>query len=310
MIVVDHVMPVERFAPSPNGKLHLGHAFSALTAFDAAQRTGGRFLLRIEDLDASRARLDHEAAIYEDLAWLGLQWEEPVMRQSSRAAAYRAALTRLALAGLLYPCTCTRRDVAEAHAAPQERTHGASPMPEGPDGLPYPGTCRDGCPRSDAPHALRLDMRRAVKAAGGAAGVAALETYEMGEGPSGESGARPLDADWLVERCGDVVLARKDGGAAYHLAVVVDDAAQGVTHVTRGQDLFAAAPLHRLLQALLNLPVPVWRHHRLIRDAEGRRLAKRDGDVGLAELRTAGETPEGIRRRLGLPPAAFAESRR
>ncbi|MEO1687116.1 MAG: glutamate--tRNA ligase family protein, partial [Pseudomonadota bacterium] len=232
MNLVNRILPVERFAPSPNGRLHLGHAFSALTAFDAAQKTGGRFLLRIEDLDRSRARAEHEAAILEDLAWLGLSWEEPVMRQSRRGPAYRAALTRLALAGLLYPCTCSRRDVAEAARAPQEAATGEAPLPEGPDGVAYPGLCRNGPGVRDAPHALRLDMRRAVEALGGADAVAQLETYEIGTGPKGETGRRPLDADWLVRRCGDVVLSRKDGEAAYHLAVVVDDAAQGVTHVT------------------------------------------------------------------------------
>ena len=294
---------VERFAPSPNGHLHLGHAFSALTAFDAARAAGGRFLLRIEDIDRARARPAFEAAILEDLAWLGLAWETPVLHQSARGPAYAAALAALETAGLLYPCTCTRRDVAEAHAAPQETAPGLPPGPEGPDGLPYPGTCRARGAAPGEPAALRLDMRLAVAALGGPAAVGALAVEEIGRGPNGETGRLPLSADWLVGRCGDVVLARKDLGTSYHLSVVVDDAHQGVTHVTRGEDLFSAAPLHRLLQALLGLPVPVWRHHRLIRDADGRRLAKRDRDAGIRELRAAGETPAAIRARLGLPPA-------
>ncbi|MEM1313440.1 MAG: tRNA glutamyl-Q(34) synthetase GluQRS [Pseudomonadota bacterium] len=290
---------IERFAPSPNGALHLGHAFSCLIAHDAAKAAGGLFLLRIEDLDQTRTREAHVAAIERDLAWLGVDWPRPALRQSRRMTAYREALTRLALRGLLYPCTCTRRDIAEAQAAPQE---GAALA--GPDGPPYPGICRKGVADPSAPHALRLDMRRAVARLGGAAAVSALELEEIGAGPNGETGRRRLDPDWLIHRCGDVVLARKDAGAAYHLAVVVDDAAQHVTHVTRGEDLYEAAALHRFLQALLELPVPVWRHHRLIRDETGRRLAKRDRDAGLAELREAGVTPEAVRARLGLPPAA------
>lgn len=295
-------MHVERFAPSPNGFLHLGHAYSAIMAHDAARAAGGRFLLRIEDLDAGRARPEFEAAILEDLTWLGLRWEAPVLRQSARAPAHAAALARLAAQGLLYPCSCTRRDIAEAAAAPQEVSPGIAPAPEGPDGAPYPGTCREGGADPARPHALRLDMGRTLAALGGAAAVARLGFLELGEGPEGQHGPQRLDPDWLLVRCGDPVLARKEGGAAYHLAVTVDDAWQGVTHVTRGRDLFAAAHLHRLLQAALGAPTPVYRHHRLIRDAAGRRLAKRDRDAGIRELRAAGETPEGLRRRLDLPP--------
>jgi glutamyl-Q tRNA(Asp) synthetase len=285
--------PVERFAPSPTGLLHLGHAFSALTAFEAA--CGGRFLLRIEDIDHTRCRPEFEAAILEDLAWLGLDWEKPVLRQSTRLPAYQAALDALAARGLLFPCTCTRRDLALA--APQE---GAS----GPDGPPYPGTCRGRSlaevQASGQPHALRLDMGRAIDALGGAASVAALMIDEFGEGPGGESGPILLDPAHLRDAVGDIALARKDIGTSYHLAVVLDDAWQGVTCVTRGQDLFAATPIHRLLQALMGLAVPRWRHHRLIRDMQGRRLAKRDNARALRTLREAGASPEDIRGMVGL----------
>ena len=274
-----------------------------MLAHDAARAAGGRFLLRIEDLDATRARPEFEAAIFEDLRWLGLRWEEPVLRQSTRAPAYAAALAALAARGLTYPCACTRRDILEAASAPQETVPGLPPGPEGPDGLPYPGTCRRMPPDPALPHAIRLDMAAAVAALGGPEAVRALGFAEIGGGPHGETGPQRLDPDWLLLRCGDPVLARKDAAAAYHLAVTVDDAHQGVTHVTRGEDLFGAAFLHRLLQALLGLPTPAYRHHRLIRDASGRRLAKRDRDAGVRELREAGETPAGIRARLGLPPA-------
>ena len=197
--------------------------------------------------------------------------------------------------------TSSAADIAAAQDAPQEGVEEGGEG--GPDGAPYPGTCREGNANPGAPHALRLDMRRAVMRLGGPASVAAITMEEVGEGPNGETGSRRRDPDWLVDVCGDVVLARKDAAAAYHLAVVVDDADQHVSHVPRGADLYEASALHRLLQSLLELPVPVWRHHRLIRDASGRRLAKRDRDAGLAELRAAGETPEGIRARRGLLPA-------
>ena len=285
-------MHTERFAPSPNGRLHLGHAFSAMLAHDAARAAGGRFLLRIEDIDRSRARPEFERAIEEDLAWLGLRWEVPVLRQSARAEAYRSALDALQARGLVYACACTRRDILAALDAPQEG---------GPDGPVYPGTCRRHPPDPALPHALRLDMAAAVETLGGAQALASLVFEELDQGPQGETGPQPLRADWLVRSCGDVVLARKDGAAAYHLAVVVDDAFQGVSHVARGRDLFPATPIHRLLQALLDLPTPLYRHHRLIRDAAGRRLAKRDRDAGLHELREAGLTPSDIRARVGLP---------
>jgi glutamyl-Q tRNA(Asp) synthetase len=262
-----------RFAPSPTGRLHLGHAFSALTAWGLAREAGGTCLLRIEDLDAARSRPEHEAAIRDDLAWLGLAWPEPVMRQSERLAAYAAALERLRGLGLAYPCTCTRRDIAAALAAPQEGA--AAPAA-------YPGTCRG---RTDAPEgaAWRLDLAAAVDRLGGQAAVARRRLPEAG-----------LDPAELARSLGDVVLGRKETGAAYHLAVVVDDAAQGITHVVRGADLLPVTPLHRLLQALLDLPVPVWHHHRLIRDEHGRRLAKRDDARAIAAYRAAGLGPSEV----------------
>jgi glutamyl-Q tRNA(Asp) synthetase len=314
---------IERFAPSPNGRLHLGHGYSAMLAHDAARAAGGQFVLRIEDIDRARARPEHEAAILEDLAWLGVRWDAAPWRQSTRGAAYEAALARLGAMGLLYPCACTRRDIADALDAPQE---GGAPAPGGepdggpgagpgagpdggPDGMAYPGFCRPAAPAAPpwpAGAALRLDMRAAIDALGGPGPVRALEWEELDSGPEGQTGPQFLDPDWLTDRCGDVVLARKDVGTSYHLSVTVDDAAQGVTHVTRGRDLFHATPVHRLLQALLALPVPRWRHHRLIRDTGGRRLAKRDRDQGLAELRAAGATPADIRAMVGLPPAPWS----
>lgn len=281
-----------RFAPSPTGPLHLGHAFAALTA--AAR---GRFLLRIEDIDRSRCRPHFEAAIFEDLRWLGLAWPEPVMRQSERRAAYDAALARLAAAGLIYPCRCRRADIRAALDAPQE---GA--VPEGPDGPVYPGTCRGrAMHEAGTQDAIRLDMRRAVAAlpALGTGDIGFEETGEVSEPPV-RPGWHRLDAADLVETVGDAVLARPGMGVAYHLAVVVDDAAQGITEVTRGADLFGATRIHRLLQALLGLPVPRWHHHRLIRDEAGRRLAKRDDARALARYRAEGATPAEIRRMVGL----------
>lgn len=280
---------ITRFAPSPTGWLHLGHAFSALVAWERAQAAGGRFLLRIEDIDRARCRADYAAAIFEDLAWLGLSWPEPVMRQSARLPAYAAALDRLVHLGLVYPCRCTRADIRAALTAPQE---GA-----GPDGPVYPGTCRGRRWQDRGPDdALRLDMARAVAHLGGPATLGRLIWEETGEA----AGQHPLDATALTGTTGDVVLARRDIGTSYHLAVVVDDAAQGITEVVRGADLAPATPLHRLLIALLGLPVPRWHHHRLIRDESGRRLAKRDDARALRTLRAEGATPADIRRRVGL----------
>lgn len=286
-------MHTERFAPSPTGELHLGHAFSALTGWRAAQAAGGRFLLRMEDLDRTRLRPEFAEGICRDLAWLGLSWRTPVLFQSARLPAYRAALAGLAARGLAYPCTCTRRDIAEAASAPQEG------VPAGPDGPVYPGTCRGGR-NGPGEAAIRLDLRRAIAALGGSRAVSRLGFIELDEGPAGESGCIRLDPEALIAATGDVVLARRDGTPAYHLAVVIDDAWQGVTHVTRGRDLFSATPIHRLLQALLGLPTPCYRHHRLIRDAEGRRLAKRDHAHSLARLRADGWGPGDVLRHLGL----------
>ncbi len=274
---------VTRFAPSPNGFLHLGHAFSALTAFAAARRAGGRFLLRIEDIDRGRSRPELEAAVYEDLAWLGLEWEEPVRRQSEHLPEYARALARLEDAGLLYPCFCTRREIASALTAPH-----------GPEGAIYPGTCRALDPAErrrrladGGPYARRLDLALALARSGPLAFVESEVSLAV-------------DPARLHADVGDVVLGRKDVPASYHLAVVHDDALQGVTEVIRGVDLAFATPLHRLLQALLDLPTPAYRHHRLITDASGRRFAKRDGAATLRALHAAGVTPAEIRARIGL----------
>jgi len=280
-----------RFAPSPTGPLHLGHAFSALTAFARAEAAGGTMLLRIEDLDRSRARPEWEALIHEDLAWLGLRYPRPVMRQSERGPAYAAALARLWQAGLLFRCTCSRRDVEAAAIAPQE----GAPL-AGPDGPIYPGTCRPAPgppPEGPVPAdgALRLNMRRAVDRTGAAA------FSETGRAPPGTVTVAP---EALVATVGDVVLRRRDGAAAYHLAVVVDDAAQAITEVVRGEDLFEATAIHAVLQRLLGLPTPAYHHHRLIRDAAGKRLAKRDDARALATLRAEGWTPADVRRAVGL----------
>ncbi len=281
-----------RFAPSPTGPLHLGHAFSALTAWERARHADGTCLLRIEDIDKSRARPDWEALIYEDLHWLGLDWPEPVMRQSERMGAYSEALDRLWSEGLLYPCTCNRRDILEAAAAPQD----GAPL-TGPDGVIYPGTCRAKHDRTGPRPkdvALRLDMQAALK------GVGNLSFAETGAGPSGESGTIGIVPDAMLSGVGDAVLARRDMGTSYHLAVVVDDAAQEITEVVRGADLFEATPIHVLLQRLLGLPTPGYHHHRLIRDDAGKRLAKRDDARALRLYRAEGKTPEDIRRMIGL----------
>ncbi|MEL6682563.1 MAG: tRNA glutamyl-Q(34) synthetase GluQRS [Pseudomonadota bacterium] len=275
---------ITRFAPSPTGPLHLGHAYSALLAHDLAKAAGGTFLLRIEDIDQSRARPEWEAQIYDDLRWLGLSWEHPVMRQSERLQTYRDALQKLWNLGLVYPCTCTRRDIQEAASAPQE---GAPKY--GPDGLIYPGTCRSRHRPDHMPdQALRLDMAQAA--------TAVLFT-ETGARP-GEQGFSP---ETLITDIGDVVLARRDMGTSYHLSVVIDDAAQNVSHVVRGADLLDSTPIHVLLQQLLGLPTSVYHHHKLIRDDAGKRLAKRDDARAIAKYRADGITPDDIRRMVGLP---------
>lgn len=283
-------MHTERFAPSPTGELHLGHAFSALTGWRRARAAGGRFLLRMEDLDQSRVRPEFVDLIYEDLTWLGIDWDGEVVFQSARQDAYRAALDRLTALSLTFPCTCTRRDIAEAIAAPQEGADAS-----GPDGPVYPGTCRDREVSPGTPAAVRLNIRKATEVLGGEA----IGFEETGCGPNGEAGRIEIDPAGLIDGTGDVVLARRDGAPAYHLAVVVDDAWQRVSHVTRGQDLFSATPIHRLLQRLLGLPAPIYHHHRLIRNDAGKRLAKRDHAHSLAALRESGAQPEDILRRLG-----------
>ncbi|WP_193140722.1 tRNA glutamyl-Q(34) synthetase GluQRS [Meridianimarinicoccus sp. MJW13] len=279
-----------RFAPSPTGPLHLGHAFSALVADNLARTVGGTFLLRIEDIDQSRARPEWEAQIYDDLRWLELDWPEPVMRQSDRMDAYALALDRLWNAGLLYPCTCTRRDIVEALSAPQE---GAPAY--GPDGPVYPGTCRPAHPpRGPRPQdaVLRLNM---------AAALAYLGASDWSFSETGiDAGPTRFTAEHLTTQVGDVVLARRGMGTSYHLSVVVDDADQGITHVVRGVDLAEATAIHLVLQDLLGLPRPVYHHHRLIRDAAGKRLAKRDDARAIALFRAEGRTPADIRRMVGL----------
>ena len=286
--------PVFRFAPSPNGYLHLGHAYSALLNFDAARRSGGRLLLRIEDIDTVRCRPEFEAAIYEDLGWLGITWEHPVRRQSEHLAAYREALAKLSAQGLIYPAFESRAEIARLVA--QEEAGGR--WPRDPDGAPlYPGVAKSLSPDararwlgSDTPYARRLDMATACARTGD------LGWTEQGEGPDGETGAvaaRP-------QAWGDVILARKETPTSYHLSVVIDDALQGVTEVVRGRDLFWSTSVHRLLQRLLGLPQPAYRHHRLILDDGGHKLSKSTRATALRELRAAGATPADIRRLVGL----------
>lgn len=275
---------ITRFAPSPTGPLHLGHAYSALLAHDMARAAGGTFLLRIEDIDQSRARPQWEEQIYNDLHWLGLSWPTPIMRQSDRLPVYHAALDQLWHAGLLYHCTCTRRDIAAAASAPQE----GAPM--GPDGIIYPGTCRHhprtGPRPTDA--VLRLDMSRAAQQI----------SYH-------DQSRHIIPPETFMQSIGDVVLARRDMGTSYHLSVVVDDAAQEVTDVVRGADLAEATPIHVLLQVLLDLPTPSYHHHKLIRDEYGKRLAKRDDARAIAKYRADGASPNDIRRMVGLPPSSW-----
>ncbi len=301
---------VSRFAPSPTGRLHLGHAWSALLAHDFARERGGTFLLRIEDIDPGRARPDHVAGIFADLAWLGLSWDGAPVFQSERLPLYAEALERLKATGLVYPCFCTRSAIAAEIAA-------SASAPHGPDGPHYPGTCRRLSPEerearlSVEPHAWRLDVRRALDF-----------LFPGGRGPATDPeldpGLRRGTLRWRdngraiiaePEVFGDVVLARKDAPTSYHLAVTVDDAAQGVTHVVRGSDLFAATHVHRLLQALLGLPTPDYHHHPLLLDAEGRRLAKRHGAPTLQSLREAGADPGELVEalRAGRLPAGYGK---
>jgi glutamyl-Q tRNA(Asp) synthetase len=285
--------PVLRFAPSPNGYLHLGHALSALVDFEMARALGGRFLLRIEDIDAARCRPEFEQAIYDDLAWLGIEWEHPVRRQSDHLDAYAQALAKLEAQGLVYPSFESRADIAR-HVA----QHSGAPWPHDPDGSPlYPGMAKQLAPDERArriaagePYALRLDMDAALKRTG------ALTWVEIGADPK-------QDHETLMaepQAWGDVVLARKDTPTSYHLSVAVDDALQGITHVVRGQDLYQATSVHRVLQTLLGLPPPLYHHHRLVLDAEGHKLSKSTQATALRELRQKGATPADIRRMIGL----------
>jgi glutamyl-Q tRNA(Asp) synthetase len=286
-IKVDVMGEVTRFAPSPTGPLHLGHAYAALLARDLAGPPGaGRFLLRIEDIDRARFRPHYETAIYDDLHWLGLDWPQPVMRQSRRQPAYEAALSQLQAMGVTYHCTCRRGDIRAALSAPQEGAPTGNSQ-HGPDGPVYPGLCRG---RGHRDGAIRLDM---------AAAMARLGSISFSETGS-RAGIHHYDGAQMIAQIGDVVLARRDIGAAYHLAVVVDDAAQGVTLVSRGEDLFTATPIHVTLQRLLALPGPRYHHHRLIRDDTGKRLAKRDDARSLMRYRDAGAGPADIRALIGL----------
>jgi glutamyl-Q tRNA(Asp) synthetase len=279
---------VTRFAPSPTGRLHLGHAWSALLAHDYARDRGGAFLLRIEDIDPGRRKAEHVDGIIEDMLWLGLEWDGEIVYQSERLPFYAEALQRLKDAGLVYPCVCTRKEIAEEIAA-------SASAPHGPEGPLYPGTCRSaGIPAAalaGRPHAWRLDIAKAAARAG------PLFWHDHD---------REVAAD---PACfGDVVLARKDAPASYHLAVTLDDAAQGITDVVRGRDLFAATHVHRLLQALLGLPTPHYHHHPLLVDEAGDRLAKRRGAPKLAELRARGTEPTALvdQLRRGELPAGYS----
>ncbi len=283
--------PVFRFAPSPNGYLHIGHAYSALRNFEMARRHDGHFLLRLEDIDVDRCRPEYEAAIFEDLAWLGISWEEPVLRQSEHFSAYASAVEDLRDRSLLYPCFCSRLEISRV-------VSGMPEWPRDPDGGPiYPGTCRH-LSQSERERrlaagqhaALRLDMTQAVAEAG-----MLLGWHEFGEGEEG----RDVRAEPML--WGDAVLARKDIPTSYHISVVIDDARQGVTDVVRGKDLFDATSLHRLLQALLDLPAPRYHHHDLLRDAAGQKLSKSTHAKSLRALRAEGVTPQDVRRRLGFP---------
>lgn len=275
-----------RFAPSPTGPLHLGHAYSALLAHDMARAAGGRFLLRIDDIDQSRSRAEWENRIYDDLRWLGITWDAPVWRQSDHFDTYQRALNRLAGTGVLYPCSCSRRDIAAAASAPQEG------VPEfGPDGRIYPGICRHR-PMSDRKDgdAIRLNLSAAMPAT--------LPSFTE-TGPA-HAGAHQLTADFLLTHIGDPVLARPRMAASYHFSVVIDDAAQTITQVVRGEDLFEATFLQCFLQALLGFATPLYHHHTLIRDDQGKRLAKRDDARSIARYRDDGATLQDIRAMVGL----------
>lgn len=299
--MIESQTAVFRFAPSPNGELHLGHALSAMIGHDWARRVGGRFLVRIEDIDQTRSRDQFVQSILEDLRWLGLEWEKPELRQSEHFTDYAATASRLQRLGLVYPCFATRSEIAMAIAS-----NAASGQPErlDPDGMPiYPGLHRGMSDEQIAAHhaageraALRLDMAKALAAA-----KAKLAGRPLTFREQAEDGSHHIVAAEPA-RWGDVILIRKDTPASYHLSVVVDDARQDITHVTRGTDLYAATDLHRLLQVLLDLPEPSYHHHRLLLGPDGRKLAKSTGAPRLKELRTTGVTPAQIRERVGLNP--------
>ncbi|MGR3291610.1 MAG: tRNA glutamyl-Q(34) synthetase GluQRS [Paracoccaceae bacterium] len=281
-----------RFAPSPTGLMHLGHAYSALLAHDMAQAAAGEFLLRIEDTDSGRCKPEFEQAIFEDLRWLGLSWPTPVLRQSARLNDYDDAINNLIDKGICYPCSCSRRDIRDAVAAPQERRQPYTTL----DGDLYPGTCRHRTmgDRNDN-DAIRLNVAKAIARHPDIIGISFDET-----GP-GNSGTHHLTNEKILLEIGDIVLARRDiNAASYHLAVTVDDAAQSITNIVRGEDLFASTFVHLLLQTLLRLPTPVYHHHRLIRDNDGQRLAKRDQSRALQTFRNDGMTPQDIRNMVGL----------
>ncbi|SMX31111.1 tRNA glutamyl-Q(34) synthetase GluQRS [Octadecabacter ascidiaceicola] len=293
---------ITRFAPSPTGPLHLGHAYSALLAHDMALERGGEFLLRIEDIDKSRARPEWEAQIYDDLKWLGLWWPSPVIRQSDHLDVYRNKLRWLWNHGYAFSCDCSRRDIQDAMSAPQE---GMAPA-TGPDGLIYPGTCRANTNQSGTVNmpedtAIRLLMDTVARKHGSElTGGNVLSFHETGQGPNGETGLIEFSTQEAIDTIGDIVLARRDMGTSYHLSVVLDDAAQGITHVVRGQDLFEATKIHVILQRVLKLPTPVYHHHSLIRDNAGKRLAKRDDARAISKFREEGATPEDIRAMVGF----------
>lgn len=294
---------VTRFAPSPTGPLHIGHAYSAILAHDMARAEGGRFLLRVEDIDQARARPEWEQAIYDDLTWLGLTWDGPVMRQSDRMAVYKTALAQLWDRDLLFGCTCNRRDIVAAASAPHE---GDPPM--GPDGVIYPGTCHGKhvpplieTPPGDMAIRLSCGMLALTRAFDPRVDEGTFAGFmETGSGPDGQTGMTEFTPEDFETGIGDIVLARRDLGTSYHLSVVLDDADQGVTHVIRGEDLFEATKIHVVLQRLMYLPTPIYHHHRLIRDGAGKRLAKRDDARSIASYRADGATPCDIRKLVGL----------
>ncbi|MDB5666564.1 tRNA glutamyl-Q(34) synthetase GluQRS [Cypionkella sp.] len=303
---------VTRFAPSPTGPLHLGHAYSAMLAHDMAQAGGGTFVLRIEDIDRSRCRPEWENQLIDDLNWLGIFWDTEPLRQSDRVGMYSQSLDKLWADGLIYPCNCSRRDIEAALSAPQEGTE----LPAGPDGLIYPGVCRNKnhqrtvSERTSRPADanLRLNVSRVTVdesferrfdiSTGGWQWFASYR--ETGIGPLGNSGLIEFSPEDIETQVGDFVIARRDMGTSYHLSVVLDDAAQRITHVVRGADLTEATKIHVLLQRLLGLPTPIYHHHRLIRDENGKRLAKRDDARALSKYRAEGATPADIRRMVGL----------